>query len=206
MSAAAPARRDRAGTEQRLIDAAARVIARDGFNGFSLAAVAAEAGCDRKLIQRYFGGADGLLEAIAGDVGLWIGAEDDTPPPAGSYAERLAAILALYRARLHASPLLQRVLAWELVEPSPALDQIEARRSRAMGAWMERMRGQAVPPPGVDAPAINAILLAAAHYLELRAHTAGRFAGIDLADPAAAARIEAAFTHLLTAALKDPAR
>ncbi|NJM35085.1 MAG: helix-turn-helix transcriptional regulator [Rhodomicrobium sp.] len=50
-------RRNRSETEARILAAAERLIARDGFTGFGVNALAAEAGYDKKLIARYFGGA-----------------------------------------------------------------------------------------------------------------------------------------------------
>jgi AcrR family transcriptional regulator len=199
------ARRDRADTEARLLAAAAEILAEQGFAGFSLAAVAGRACCDRKLVTRYFGGPEGLLDALAGDLGFWIGDADDAPPE-GSYAGRVATLLARYRGRLRADPLLKRVLAQELVEPGPALAGIEARRSRAMGDWMEAMRGDARPPAGVDAAAVNAVLLAATHYLALREDAVGSFAGIDLTTEQGRARIDAAIDRLLALGLSGQAQ
>lgn len=199
------ARRDRADTQARLLAAAATVLAEEGFAGFTLAAVAERAGCDRKLVTRYFGGPEGLLDALAGDVGFWVGDAPGDAPPDGPYAARIATLLARYRTRLRADPLLKRVLAHELVEPSPALAAIEARRGRAMGEWMEAMRGDARPPAGVDAAAINAVLLAATHYLALREDATGAFAGVDLTAPDGRARIDAAIDRLLALGLAEEA-
>ncbi|MFC9833693.1 TetR/AcrR family transcriptional regulator [Rhodococcus sp. NPDC127530] len=57
----------RARAEQRtaqLLDAAARLMERDGTNAVSMQAVAAEAGVSVGLIYRYFGGKDDLLLAV----------------------------------------------------------------------------------------------------------------------------------------------
>ncbi|MFA6575934.1 MAG: helix-turn-helix domain-containing protein, partial [Nocardioides sp.] len=53
--------------EQRsaqLLEAAARLMERDGSNAVSMQAVAAEAGVSVGLIYRYFGGKDDLLLAV----------------------------------------------------------------------------------------------------------------------------------------------
>jgi hypothetical protein len=117
--------------------------------------------------------------------------------PGGSYAERMTALFAAYSKALRADPLLQRILAWELVQPSAALRRLETARSEAVGAWMAQARGDAVPPPGVDAPAVNAVMLAALHYLTLRERTLQGFAGLDLASPGGQARADAAMRDIL---------
>lgn len=55
--------RDRALTEQRLIDAVGQVITENGFDQLGINKVAGRAGVHKILIYRYFGGLNGLLEA-----------------------------------------------------------------------------------------------------------------------------------------------
>ncbi len=187
--------RDREATERRFVEAAARVIARDGAAGLGVNAIAAEAGADKKLIYRYFGGLDGLLEAMGSATGLWIG--DDMPAATGDYGDRMAQVFAAYAAHLRRDRVLQQLLAWELAGPSDTLRRIDAARSKAMYAVMPKLRGDEKPPEGVDAPAVNAILLAALHYLTLRGATMGGFSGLPLKTEADWKRALAAFEGLL---------
>lgn len=200
--ATAPHPRNRTDTEGRILDAARRVIARDGFAALGVNALAAEAGCDKKLIARYFGGIDGVVEALGGAAGFWTGGDPPPAAPGDGYAERMEALLAHYRAALRDDPLLQRVLAAEVADPSPALARMNRARDVAMAGWMGRARGALAPPPGVDAPAVNAIILAALHYLTLRERTLGDFAGIELSTEAGQERIASALRLLLRRGLQ----
>jgi AcrR family transcriptional regulator len=202
--AAAPRPRDRDATARSLLDAALRVLARDGFAALGPNAVAAEAGCDKKLIYRYFGGMDGLVEALAGDLGLWLGGAAPTAPRSAGYGGRAAALLMGYAEGLRSDVALQRLLVWELAETSAPLRRLEEVRAVAFGRWVRDALGDATPPPGVDAPAVNAVLLAALHYLTLRSRTLGRFAGLDLATPEGRARIDATLRFLLDRAYAEP--
>ena len=47
-------------TRRRLISAVGSLLAREGFKGIGVNAVAREAGVDKKLIYRYFDGLPGL--------------------------------------------------------------------------------------------------------------------------------------------------
>jgi AcrR family transcriptional regulator len=194
-------RRNRTETEARILAAARRIIAREGFRGLGIVAVANEAGCDKKLVTRYFGDLEGLIAALGGELGLWLGAAEAATPE-GSYADRLAVLLDAYAASLRADPVLQQALAWELVAPSPAMQGLDAARSRAVGAWMAAARGDARPPEGVDAPAVNAVLLAALHYLTLREASLGGFAGLAL-DEAGRRRVQDAMRFLLRRAFGE---
>ena len=194
-AAPAKATRDREATEQRFIEAAARVIARDGAAGLGVNAIAAEAGADKKLIYRYFGGLDGLLEAMGANTAVWIG--DALSASKGGYGQRMAAVFAAYAANLRDDPVLQKLLAWELAGPSDTLRRIDAARSKAMYAVMPKLRGDEKPPKDIDVPAVNAILLAALHYLTLRGATMGAFSGMPLKTDADWKRVMAAFDGLL---------
>ena len=194
-AAPAKATRDREATEQRFIEAAARVIARDGAAGLGVNAIAAEAGADKKLIYRYFGGLDGLLEAMGANTAVWIG--DALSASKGDYGQRMAAVFTAYAANLRNDPVLQKLLAWELAGPSDTLRRIDVARSKAMHAVMPRLRGDEKPPENVDAPAVNAILLAGLHYLTLRGAAMGGFSGLPLKTEADWKRVMAAFDGLL---------
>jgi AcrR family transcriptional regulator len=56
--------RDREATENALLDAAADVFAKKGYENATTRGIAQEAGCSEGLIQRYFNGKEGLLLAV----------------------------------------------------------------------------------------------------------------------------------------------
>ena len=59
------ARRNRPQTEQRLLDAAAALVTREGLHALGPNRVADVAGCDKVLIYRYFGDIEKLCDALA---------------------------------------------------------------------------------------------------------------------------------------------
>jgi AcrR family transcriptional regulator len=61
-------RRDKEATKRALLGAAVQVFAERGFDGATTRDVAARAGVNEGLIQRYFGGKAGLLQAIVGNM------------------------------------------------------------------------------------------------------------------------------------------
>jgi AcrR family transcriptional regulator len=174
-------------------------------------ALAAEAGCDKKLVGRYFGGIEGVVTALGGDLGFWVGNSTaaggamESASSGATYGARMRTLMRRYADALRTNPLLPKVLAWELVAPSPALAALEHSRSIAVGRWMQAARGDLAPPPGVDAPAINAVLLAALHYLVLREQTLPTFAGMDISSPAGRARVTAALESLMAGVYAPPA-
>ncbi|MET0309642.1 MAG: TetR/AcrR family transcriptional regulator [Sphingomonas sp.] len=179
--------RDSARTRAAILAAAKAQLAEKGFAGWGVNAIARAAGYDKQLIYRYYGGIDGLGEAIGEDMVRWLeealAATPGTTPPK-SYAELMARLATTLLDALRANQLAQRIIAWELAEPSPLAASFSAARGKALGAWVTRERGTLQRPAGVDAPMVNALLVAGVQQLVLSAASGGRFMGIDLGDEA----------------------
>lgn len=181
--------RDAAATAERIKGATVQLLAEKGFTGVGVNAVAAAAGVDKQLIYYHFGGLDGLIRQLGGELAQWIG-EPLELVQGEPYGLAMRRLLAAYADALRANTLVQRLLAWELVEPTEALQELEQTRSKAMLPWVMQLRASAAPPPAdLDTPAINAVLLAAVNYLALREHSVGSFAGVEFRSPEGAARI-----------------
>lgn len=196
-----PRARDREATEQAILTAAKAALAEEGFQGFGVNAIARRAGCDKQLVYRYFGGVDGLVEAIGTDLARWWAEALAAPEaPAKSYGELIERLgLAMLKA-LRSDPLVQKIAVWEIADPSPLVAQLTRARSVAMMQWMAAQRGALSPPEGVDAPAFNALLVAGVQHLVLAASAAGSFSGLQLATEKDWERVHGALRTLATAA------
>jgi AcrR family transcriptional regulator len=195
--------RDADATRQRLIDAAARVLAQQGPMAFGVNAIAREAKCDKVLVYRYFGGIDELAQALGEQTGLWLNM--DAPAGMdGRYGATMRSLLGSYLRQLRTNGLVRRILAWELVEDSAPVRALGKAKSLAIREWFKTVRSRAgMPPADIDAPAINAVLLAAIHHLALREASGGDFAGIDLRDEANWTRLARAIDALAARAYPD---
>lgn len=194
--------RDREETERTILAAAKKVLAESGFQGFGVNAIAREAGCDKQLVYRYFGGVDGLVDAIGADLATWW-AEALKPasalPPPHAYAELMERLALGCIDALRADPLVQKIAVWEISDPSPQVARLNASRSKGLGQWIVQARGTLTPPEGVDAPALNAIVMAAIQHLVLASVTAGHFTGALLKTEKDWDRIRAAVKALIAA-------
>jgi AcrR family transcriptional regulator len=180
---------DAASTMQCILDATVKLLAESGFPALGINAVAAAAGVDKQLIYYHFGGLDGVIRRLGERLELWLGVPLE-PRPGEPYGEAVHRLLTEYAGALRGNALVLRLLAWELVEPNDALKELELTRSAAMVPWVQKLRAAAKPvPDGIDAPAVNAVLLAGLHYLALREQSLGSFAGVDLSTPEGAQRI-----------------
>jgi AcrR family transcriptional regulator len=191
--------RDSTRTRASILAAAKDLLAERGFAAWGVNGIARAAGCDKQLIYRYFGGLDGLAEAIGEDVARWLEEALAAKPgaaPASSYAELMARLAVALLDALRTNRLARRIIAWELAEPSPLATSFSAARGKALAAWVARERGALQRPAGVDAPMINALLVAGVQQLALADASGGRFMGIDLNDEAGWARVRAAIAAM----------
>jgi AcrR family transcriptional regulator len=175
--------RDRVQTQGRIFQAGRALLAEGGFQAFGVNAVARRAGCDKQLIYRYFGGLDGLVDAIGEDLAGWV--TKHVPEDQGgrfmlTYGDLMERLVELYADALRADPLMRRILVWELSESSPHIARMAEARAKGIAQWIERMRGSLTPPKGSDPVALNAVVIAAVQQLVLAAETSGSFAGLPL--------------------------
>ncbi|RYY29421.1 MAG: TetR/AcrR family transcriptional regulator [Sphingomonadales bacterium] len=197
--------RNRGRTADTILEAAKTVLAEQGFAGWGINAIARAAGCDKQLVYRYHNGLDGLAEAIAAEMAVWLdealSAKPDTPP-ATSYAELMTRLALAYLDALRSNRLAQRILAWEVAEESPLVKRFAAARGKAMMMWIARERGDLTPPVGVDAPMVNALLVAGIQHLVLAGAASGRFTGVELSGEGDWDRVRAAVRAMAEAAYR----
>lgn len=180
---------DAAQSMQRITDAAVRLLSQRGFTALGVNALAAEAGVDKQMIYYHFGGLDGVIRALGAQTQLWLGAALQAEP-GEPYKRLVQRLLTEYAKALRSNPLLLGLLAWELAQPSEVLAELNEVRSAAMHAWTAQLRAVSVAPPvEVDAPAINALLLAGLQHLALCERSVGSFAGMDLRASETSARL-----------------
>jgi AcrR family transcriptional regulator len=197
-----PRPRNRDDTRAAILSAAQALISEEGFSGFGINALARRSGFDKQLIYRYFGGLDGLVDALGEALADWVAMHLEplmTRDPGPGYGDLLEAVLNAYLDALRADSLMQKLVAWELSDPSPHVRRLADQRARAMGELVARLRGDRMPVPDVDTPALNALLIAAVQHLVLAGATSGRFSGLALTDEADWTRVKATLSQVVRA-------
>ncbi len=187
-------------TRARILDAARQILARDGFAGLGVNALANEAGVGKPLVYRYFGNMEGVVTALVS--GLGSGLVDG--PVMGSPAEQPAAVLSAgpgeaiealirYGRGLAGDRTGRDLLAWSLA----------AGDGPALGDWQERPAASASPlagsGQGTDREAIMVLMQAAIAFLLLCRDRHSAWAGMPLAQPRHMARLERAVATIIDA-------
>ena len=195
--------RDRAATQQRIFEAARSLLAEAGFQNFGINAIARRAGCDKQLIYRYFGGLDGLVDAIGEDLSGWV--SKAVPQDHGgrfllTYGDLMERLVELYADALRSDPLVRRIIVWELSESSPHIARMADARAKGLTSWIERMRGSLAPAKGQDTAALLAAVIGSVQQLVLAADGPGSFCGLPLKSDKDWARAVGAVSRIARAA------
>jgi AcrR family transcriptional regulator len=176
--------RDRIATQERVLSAVGRVLARDGFAGIGINAIAREAGVDKVVIYRYFGGLDALLRMWGASGKFWPSIAEllgDTPQAVLSLplADRYAVFFDRFINALRARPLTIEIMAAEIQERNELTAILEHEREQ-WGAEAEAVFGGEEFERSRHLRGITLLLVAGVHYLLIRARKIRAFGGLDL--------------------------
>ncbi|MCB1196338.1 TetR/AcrR family transcriptional regulator [bacterium] len=193
-------KKNREETTQKIIDAVGRLLRKDGFRRIGINSAAEEAGVDKVLIYRYFGGLDGLIEAFANHEQIL--AETPAEPMRKTSAperpeDKLTSFLLHELDTLHRQPLAREIMAWDLFEDNAATRKLTDQSDDRMMSSLYSMMAQFDPPEGIDLMAIMALLRAAVNYLYVRTRTRAEFFGIDLSSEQGWNRLERAIEQIV---------
>jgi AcrR family transcriptional regulator len=205
-----PARtRDRAATEERILAAVGAVLVREGFGGIGVNAIAREAGVDKVLIYRYFGGLPELLQAWGASGRFWPRVQDLLGAEAAAFLalppqERYVRFFEHFVAELRRRPMTIEILAAELHERNELTAILESERE-AWGEEAARVLGGGEFEARPQLRGLTLLLIAGVQYLVLRARRIRVFGGLDLHDDAAWATLLGSIRSAAEQAFAAPA-
>jgi AcrR family transcriptional regulator len=193
--------RNREQTRAGILDAVGHLLARSGFNKLGINAIAREAGVDKVLIYRYFGGLPELLKAFAEETDFWpdfpeLMREAKQPLGQMTEAERAKLLVTAFGRALRRRPLTQEIMRWELLERNELTDAMARHREGQSIKLFQTFEGL----EDVDVRALASLLAAGQTYLILRSKTVDVYNGLFLNAEEDWARIERAASFVVDAA------
>jgi AcrR family transcriptional regulator len=203
-----PRSRDRAATEERILAAVGEVLARDGFGAVGVNAIAREAGVDKVLIYRYFGGLPELLRTWGSSGRFWPSVDEllgkDAQAVRGlPMPERYALFFDRFIDALRARPLTLEILAAEIVERNELTAILEAEREH-WGAQAEALFGGEEFRRRPHLRGITLLLVVGVQFLLVRARKTRVFSGIDVSSDAGWSAIKASVAGMAQQMLAAP--
>lgn len=164
--------RSRLKTEQRIIDAVGTILLEQGYPAVGINAIARQAGCDKVLIYRYFGGFDELLLTFAETTTLWWEVDEIIHESAAECAsialpDYLQTLLNRYVAALESRPLALEIMAWEMSAQNNLTNTLARLRGERGMELVKRIRAY-YHQPNIDIGGILGVFGAAINYLIIR--------------------------------------
>jgi len=200
--------RDSAATRKKILKAVERLLARKGFQGVGINAVAREAGVDKVLIYRYFGGLPQLLRSFAQQGDFWptigqILGRSLTEIGGLTLKDLSTLVLKGYLRELRKRVTTQEILRWELVQRNELTDELAAVREAQGLEILDLLPAAGTSSAPRDLGAVGALLHAGVMYLVLRAKTADTYMGVDLHTEEGWSRIERAIDELVETTFRE---
>ncbi len=198
--------RDRQITSRRLISAVGSLLAKKGFQGLGVNALAREAGVDKVLIYRYFDGLEGLIAAFGKEGDFWPSALELAGGDLKGFSrmpleKRLSAFAAHFILALRKRPLTQAIMVWEMIEPNELTEELERVREEGI---MEFFRMFFIKDAVTfDLQALMMLVGAAVSYLVLRARHIELFGGIDIGSDQGWDRLQKSIEQIVRSMVKE---
>lgn len=193
--------RNRKQTRAGILNAVGRVLAQSGFKELGINSIAREAGVDKVLIYRYFGGLPELLKAFAEETDFWpdlpeLMREASESPAQMTANERAKLLVVAFGRALRRRPLTQEIMRWELLERNELTETLARYREEQSAKLFQDFEN----PENIDVRALASLLAAGQTYLILRSKTVDVYNGLSLNSEDDWARIEHAASSVVDAA------
>lgn len=177
--------KDKELTKEKLIKAVGEIIRTKGFNALRISKVARQAEVDRKLIYRYFGNLDNLIEAYIVENDYWmlfsehlnaISKELQSSDSKVIITEVLQELFKFFSSEKE----MQNLILLELSGSSPILKSIHNARE-SLGQKFFESTDQHFGMTNVDFRAVAALLVGGIYYIILHTRNNGHnFVDVDL--------------------------
>ncbi|MCP4119661.1 MAG: TetR/AcrR family transcriptional regulator [Desulfobacteraceae bacterium] len=192
-------------TKQKLIDAVGRILSKEGFKGLGVNKVAREAGMDKVLVYRYFGGLPQLVLAYSQTGDFWptkeelIG-EDLELLKQMPFDRQMAEFFKRFLRAIRKRPQTQEILAWEVLERNELTKQLEQVRIKTILEYFDCFDNL---PDTIDLSAIVVLMAGAVNYLIIKSRIHTTVGGIDLTSNQGWDRMETGIDLLLKGIFDD---
>lgn len=177
--------RDKEQTKRKLINAVAYVFKHEGHTGLGVNKIARLAGTDKKLIYRYFGTFERLVEAYVVETDYWMRFADNlneikVPENLEGLKKLLGHILKNQFLYFYEDKEMQQLIMWELATKSDLMRSIHQTREM-MGQQILEITDKFVEKDKVNIRAVAALLVGGIYYMILHTrHNGSIFSDVDL--------------------------
>lgn len=172
------ARRTKVQLEKDIMDALEQLITERGFMNIPMLTLVKAAGIDPNVFYRHYGTIENLFDKFTGQYDFWLNdiVNISDLPKLGEKKFYAEALKELYN-ELVKSPVMQKLLAWELAEDNPTTRRTSGIREKLnlnLIAYYEEL----FQSSGIDIKSVTALLTGGIYYVALRQERS-KFCSVD---------------------------
>ncbi len=187
-------------TRRKILHAAYKCAAQNGFNRLDVDEIEQRSGVSRKILYSYFNGLENMMIELGSSGIYWPTTEEllaNAPSqfPDLTPEKQIGAFFTALRRTLETRPDTLRLLAWEMIERTALSEALEDIRVRTALEFFEHMTPEV--PDNVDLPAAVALLGGGISYLLIRSLTTKHFGGVSLHEEIGWERMENTMNQML---------
>jgi len=192
--------RNKEQSKQKFLDAVGKIITEKGFPGLKINDIAATAGLDKKLIYRYFGNLQQLIDQYISTQDFWSNVNEEQAIEKiedGGRTFVKSALKAQFE-YIRKNEAFRKLLLWRLSEEKESLRKLTENQEASGEALFKSFIDPHFGKKAEQFRAISAILVSGIYYLNLFSQFNGSvFCGIDLNTPQGKHSIEEALNFLV---------
>lgn len=182
------------------------LLAKKGFKGIGINAIAREAGVDKVLIYRYFDGLPGLISVYGKEGNFWPSALELAGGDLHRFAkcslsEKLSILSRNFIKALKKRPVTCEIMIWEMSERNELTAELEAIRENSMMEFFQMFF--LTKDSKEDLQAVLALIGAAISYLVLRSRNIDLYSGLDLSSDDGWQRLENAIEVIIHGIVRE---
>jgi AcrR family transcriptional regulator len=201
--------RDKEKSKQLFLNAVGKLLRTKGFSALKVNDIAAVAGMDKKLIYKYFGGRDQLVDQYLISIDFWSNVkEEDAPPVITDGGQEFTKQMILQQYDYVASNKeFQKILLWGLSEKRKSLQNLADEREIAGEVLLKNITDPFFGDKATNFRASMAIIISGAYYLNMYSGASNStFCGIDPAKKEGEKAIKEALVSLVDMLYDDAKR
>lgn len=187
-------------SKQKLLAAVGKILKNKGFSALKVNDIAETADLDKKLIYKYFGGTDQLLDAYLSSKDFWSNVKGERVPKeiTDGGQELSKALISEQFDYMFRDKEYQKIILWRLSEQRKSLQRLTVNQEKVGEVILQNITD---PYFGNNADlyrAVMAILVSGVYYLNLTTDVNGSiFCGLDMNDENGRAKIKEALHFLI---------
>ncbi|QXV66941.1 TetR family transcriptional regulator [Mucilaginibacter sp. 21P] len=198
------AMRNKEQTRQKFLAAVEEILTTKGFAALKVNDIARAAGLDKKLIYKYFGGKDQLIDEYIRLKDFWSNVKgDEVPDLSGGGAKFVEAMVQSQFDYVYKDEAFQKILLWTLTEERESLKKLINAQEANGEMLMQYITDPHFGERSAQFRAIMAVIISGTYYLDLFSKVNGsKFCGIDVNDETGREEVKKGLSFLIRSVYK----